>query len=111
MENPNPFIELSPNKLILHRKPAKKKGYWYYWVTDKDGNEIRLNRVSAREYVACSVIDNGGTFPASWCGRVELLTKGDSGKKIKDKRFYGIAIREDFLPEYYLKIMNKNKRG
>lgn len=53
---------------------TKKGKKFLYEVKDKDGNVVS-DRVSARDYVACSV---SGEF---YFGRIDLVGKGDYSKR------------------------------
>lgn len=57
-------------------KTTLKNGKFQYVVTDQDGNVIS-NRMSTREYVACTA---NGSF---YFGRLDLIGKGDHGRGIK----------------------------
>ncbi len=60
-------------KYILTKTQKGKK--FLYEVKDKDGNVVS-DRVSARDYVACSV---SGEF---YFGRIDLVGKGDYSKRL-----------------------------
>jgi len=86
-------IGTSPRKLILHRRKIGNSGKFRYTVTE-DGKPIAITRTSNRDYVACTINTRFGT---NWCGRFDLIFKGDAGKRISKEGFYGIAIREDLI--------------
>jgi hypothetical protein len=86
-------------KLTIVRQKVGQHGDWFYGVNDENGNPMKgVHRTSKRDYLACCVLTDGTLFGAPyWCGRFDLVLKGDSGKAIEAGRCYGIAIREDSI--------------
>jgi hypothetical protein len=80
------------NYTLNVKETGNKAGRFHYTVTDENGNIIS-DRKSNREYVACTI------HGSHYFGRLDLIGKGDHGKKIK----WQISINETPQPIAYKK--------